>query len=495
MLDAAMHVRRMVESDKVSALRRCRIAMTKNAFAVFVLLIHFSALMSCSSDREDSLSVADAPVEVVFTDVKPAVENLIGRLLDNARHELSSGSRRGELGMAYEIHGFPNAAYTSYIQAESREPTNARWPYFQALMLAKLGVHEQALAALDRTVEIEPEYGAAWMWRATWSLDVGLTGQAEEGFERARLLGLEAVADAGIARLRLHQDRPEEAATILESLIQKARYPSIYQLLGRAYREMGRIDDARIALARGRTTQPISWSDAWEEEKKAYEVGFQARILRSQRLLKLDRLGEALTILEALIEEEPGNPVVISTLSSAYAKSGEITEAFLTLRRALRRESVDYTVHANIAPFYENRGDHEIALQHLDRAIELNPSVAFPYTRKGLLLQKLGRYEDALVAFEHALGNSANDPHNFFYAGDVEALLQRWDKAIYRFNQSITVDPSFTLGHLNLGLALARETRFAEARAALERAKTLGTHDGDVARALGYVARLEKGSN
>ena len=99
------------------------------------------------------------------------------------------------------------------------------------------------------------------------------------------------------------------------------------------------------------------------------------------------------------------------------------------------------------------------------------------------------------MAFENALGTSADDPHIFFYAGDVEALLRRWDRAIYRFNQSITVDPSFTLGHLNLGLALARESRFSEAQAALERAKSLGTHDGDVVRALSYVARLEKGSS
>ena len=495
MFDVGAHLRPTVESDMVSTMHGCRIAQMKNPLIALVLLVHFMGSMSCSIGREETSNLTEAPVEVVFTDVKPAVAALVGRLLDDARNDPRSGSRRGQLGIAYEIHGFPNAAYTSYVQAESREPTVARWPYYQALMLAKQGSHEQALTALDRAIEIDPGYAAAWMWRATWSLDVGLNGQAEEGFERAKSLGLEAVAEAGIARLRLHQDRPEEAVAILEPLSQKARYPSIYQLLGRAYRETGRVDEARIALARGRTTQPLSWSDEWEEEKRAYEVGFQARILRSQRALKLDRIGEALTILEALIEEEPGNPVVISTLSSAYAKSGEMTEAFLTLRRALRRESVDYTVHANIAPFYENRGDHDIALQHLDRAIELNPSVAFPHTRKGLLLQKLGRYDEALLAFGNALGTSADDPHIFFYAGDVEALLRRWDRAIYRFNQSITVDPSFTLGHLNLGLALARENRFVEARAALERAKALGTHDGDVVRALSYLARLEKGSN
>ena len=477
----------------VPAVPECRIAQMKNPLVVLVLLLHLIGSMSCSIGGNEESPVVETPIEVVFSDMKPAVAVLVGRLLDNARNDPGSGSKRGELGIAYEIHGFPNAAYTSFVQAESREPADARWPYYQALMLAKQGSYEQALTALDRVIEVEPGYAAAWMWRATWALDLGLKGQAEEGFKRAKSLGLGAVAEAGIARLRLHQDRPQDAVAILEPLVQKASYPSIYQLLGRAYRELGRADDARIALARGRTKQPIRWSDEWEEEKRAYEVGFQARVLRSQRMLKLGRIGEALTILEALIEEEPGNPVVINTLSSAYAKSGEITEAFLTLRRALRRETVDYTVHANIAPFYENRGDHEIALQHLDRAIELNPAVAFPRARKGLLLQKLGRYEEALGAFENALSASANDPHIFFYAGDVEALLRRWDRAIYRFKQSITVDPSFTLGHLNLGLAFARENRFSEARASLERAKALGTHDGDVVRALNYLARLERG--
>jgi len=186
MFDAGVHLRRMVESDMVSTMHGCRIAQMKNPLVVLVLLVHFMGSMSCSIGREETSNVTEAPVEVVFTDAKPAVAVLVGRLLDNARNDPRSGSRRGELGIAYEIHGFPNAAYTSYVQAESRESTNARWPYYQALMLAKQGSYEQALTALDRAIEIDPGYGAAWMWRATWSLDVGLNGQAKEGFERAK---------------------------------------------------------------------------------------------------------------------------------------------------------------------------------------------------------------------------------------------------------------------------------------------------------------------
>ena len=110
MFDEGLHLRRMVGSDMVSTMHRCRIAQMKNPLVVLVLLVHFMGSMSCSIGHEETSNVTEAPVEVVFTDVKPAVTALVGRLLDDARNDPRSGSRRGQLGIAYEIHGFPNAA-------------------------------------------------------------------------------------------------------------------------------------------------------------------------------------------------------------------------------------------------------------------------------------------------------------------------------------------------------------------------------------------------
>jgi len=462
--------------------------------AKLLLCLALTLTLSCSENTDtekDTKVQAAAPIEVSLDASETAVTELLKDLLTKARSEPGNGALRGELAMAYEVNGFPDAAFASYEQAELLEPTEPRWPYFQAMVLAGHGQQQQALQALDRVMGIDATYASAWMWRGTWSLDVGLAEQAHEAFVKAEALGLAAAARAGQARVRLHQHRPEEAVALLEPLSRKAQYPSIFQLLGRAYRETGQLDDARIALARGKSATQLGWRDDWKENKRPYEVGFQARLLGAQRLLARDATSEAISELESLIQQEPDNPVVINTLSSAYAKNGESQRAFWTLRKAIERPPVHYTTHLNIAFFYQARGDHDSTLMHLNRAIEINPVAASPYMRKGLLLQKQRKLEDALAAFESAIRCDARDPHLFFYAGDVEAMLKRWPRAIRRFEESVRVDPSFTLGYVNLALALAESNRLDEAHVALERAEKLETLKDDVQGAMKYLTQLE----
>ena len=63
----------MVESDMVSTMHGCRIAQMKNPLVVLLLLMPFMGSISCSAGRDETLNIAEAPVEVVFTDAKPSV--------------------------------------------------------------------------------------------------------------------------------------------------------------------------------------------------------------------------------------------------------------------------------------------------------------------------------------------------------------------------------------------------------------------------------------
>ena len=75
---------------------------------------------------------------------------------------------RGDLGMAYEVNGFPDAAFASYQNAETLDQNNARWPYFQSLLLSDQGEQQLALAALDRAIAIDSVYGPAWLWKGAY---------------------------------------------------------------------------------------------------------------------------------------------------------------------------------------------------------------------------------------------------------------------------------------------------------------------------------------
>jgi tetratricopeptide (TPR) repeat protein len=107
---------------------------------------------------------------------------------------------------------------------------------------------------------------------------------------------------------------------------------------------------------------------------------------------------------------------------------------------------------------------------------------------------KQAKYEDALAAYESALRYDAGNPEIFLYAGQMAATLKRWPEAVQRFEESVTIDPSFTLGHINLAGGLAYTNRFEEARAALQRAQQLGTHEQQVQNAFALLAEQEASS-
>ena len=193
---------------------------------ILLLTLLFAVTLSCSLDTETGKEASvrgaapavAAPVEVPLDVSVPEAIELLQDLLGKASDKPDSGVRRGELGMAYEVNGFVDAAFTSYQQAELLDHSEARWPYYQALILAGRGQQQQALQTLGRAIDIDATYAPAWMWYGTWSLDVGLVNQADEAFIRAESLGLGGPATAGQARVHLRQHRPDEAIALLEPL-------------------------------------------------------------------------------------------------------------------------------------------------------------------------------------------------------------------------------------------------------------------------------------
>ena len=451
--------------------------------------------MLAAGDPRPESEVSDTvegPLAVSLDRLNPSQKELLEDLLAEADREPMNGLTRGKLGMAYEMNGYPEAALKSYRQAEELDGQEPRWPYHQALLLAARGELGLALSALDRSIHLDATHLSSWMWKGTWSIELGMVGKAAEAFSKAKHLGLGWSATAGQARVLLHQDRLDEAIALLEPLSLASPFPSVFHLLGRAYREKGRLGDARVALARGKSSQRIGWHDDWQEPKRRYEVGVTPRLRQAQRLMLLSKTDQALPILETLITEKPNDERIVNALSNAYVLMGREGEGFEVLRNAIEQFPAHYRTHLNVAGFYEKRGDWKLALQHIEAAMQLNPLISRPYEEKGLLLQRRGKLAEAHDAFELALDRNANDPRLFARAGDIEALQRRWLGAIEHYRDSTRVDPSYALGHIKLGLSLARAGQFEAARVALSLADALATHERDVREAFAYVSRLEQ---
>ena len=120
----------------------------------------------------------------------------------------------------------------------------------------------------------------------------------------------------------------------------------------------------------------------------------------------------------------------------------------------------------------ERAGDPAAALETFDKAIkELSESVLLNSNR-GLLLERMGRYEEALLAFQ-AAAHVENNFRDHYNAGNMLLFLERYDEAIESFQSSIACRDDYAEAWVNQGIALHALSRHAEARQAFDKALSI----------------------
>ena len=430
------------------------------------------------------ISCSDQFVSVETKGIDADLAELLHESLNKAKSLPSSGAMRGQLAMTYDVNGFPDAALTTYKQAEELDPGTFAWPYFQAMLLAKKNQQENAIAAMERAISLDPNYVPAWLLKGAWFIDLGRLGEATKAYEEAAALGAGPPATAGTARLLLLEDRPAEATNLLEPLSKAMHHPHLYRMLGNAYRALGRVDDARIAFARGRRDVPLRWRDPIQAQKVDYIGGFGGRLIHAENALKAGAYADAMTLLETLREIRPENPALLSHLSLAYLRTGDSEKALQTILEGFELQPDYYYFHVNVAGLYREQGKIDEARHHLKRAIEINPNQAEGHQQLGQMLMQQGHYDEALASLEKAINHGVNDPVAALHSGGlIEGARENWTAAINYFERAVEIDISFTMSHVYLGRCLAEAKRFDEARRALDWAEKLGTHPDEVASA------------
>ena len=434
------------------------------------------------------------PPTVALDHASPGLVALIDELLTSAETLPKSAEMRGRLAMAYEVNEFEEAAVAAYEQAQVLDPQDFRWPYFRAMLLAELGDSEAALGVMAIAIAIDDGYVPAWLYRGIWLASLDRHAEARNAFERARGLGAEANAIAGIAQTLLGEGRAAEATALLEPLSEELRHPHAYRLLGRAYQALGRQEDAKIALARGKNATPLRWQDPLQEEKWPLLASYGGRLVHAENLLRVGRFREAEEVLESMRGVGPDDQAVLANLSLAYGRSGRTALAFETLREGYREAPGHFRFHNVSASLYQEQGDTANAIHHLEQSIERQPQQTWPYERLGLLLMEEENYDGALAAFDQALENGIDRPEQTLYTTALlEGIGERWDAAIERLERAVALNAAFTKAYISLGRCLAEAGRFDEAHSALAWAERLATHPEELASARRRLATLETG--
>ena len=405
-------------------------------------------------------------------DVDPAVMTLLTELTAAVNADRRDAGRWGRLAMALEANGLLVQAAADYAVAVSLDEKEPRWRYRQALLQARRGEMDAALADLERVVALAPDYVPARWRQGLWLLDRGDTAGAQAAFQVAvQAAPGDPAGHIGTALVHLSEREDAQAAAALEKLLAASpgdRYA--LQLLGTAYRRLGREDDARFALIVGSTGQPV-WTDPWSDEISHYRRGF-ASMLKEATQLGLERkFDQAIALLNQLVKLRPDDQALRIYLGGMHAAAGRVDEAAAILDPILAADPSQFDATMHLASGYLFTGNLDKAAAHATRALALRPSSADAAKLHGMVHWQQGRLREAEALFDAAAAADPRDPMPHLWMGMILGQQARYLDARKRFELALSKNP--LLGDALLGVAdtFAATGAFAQAETALKRAE------------------------
>jgi len=415
--------------------------------------------------------------------VDPLVAAAVERAWLEADRQPGSAAARLKLAMTYDANALPDLAMASYEQALQLDEDSAKAWYHLGMLRVDAGDGAGALEAFERASQMNPAYGPA-QWRiGLIHLDAGRLVEAEAAFTRADAIDArDPGGRVGLARVAIQRGDPARAEAMLRTVLQM--YPSFAYarlLLGGALRDLGRLDEARVELARGSTSQTIN-NDPWRFELNRLRTGHRAIVEEAQRLIDGGSPAEAIPMLEELRVGNPMDVEVIVSLSAAYLESGRVDNGLDVLLAAERRGIEHFGIHLNASRAYELKKDVVRAQQHAERAIALNPGLGAAYVQRArMMLQTRADQALAIQPLEQALLRGGPNREASLLLGQIHITLNHWKEARRVFEDASRHHPDEALVWVGLAAAGAELGELDDAEAAWRRASDLKPLDPAVA--------------
>jgi len=404
----------------------------------------------------------------------PEIAAIVGQARAGVAQDPRDGTRWGRFGMVCEANGLAGAARGAYAQAAALQPSDAKWPYHLAVVESRLGRTDDAVRDMRRAIDRDAAYAPAYWRLGLWLLDENLVEEAERAFGRATDIDpADRAGWIGLARVYLQRDENERAAGLLERLVAAAPGEGYtLQLLGTAYRRLGRVDQAASASQVGAKGEP-QWSDPWTDEMLGFRRGHAALLKDATAYIVAGRFPQAIAILEQLRKEQPDDLVLMAHLGQVYVAAGQDADGVQLLERVISRQPDRFEARVDLATGYMHLGNLAKARAEVERAISLNRSYAPAHETRGLVLWRAGDPRGAVAAFEHAVQLDPRNARALVWTAMVETNEGRTADALAAFRRAAEIDPTSVDAWIGIANAEMNRRDVEAAAAALQNAQRL----------------------
>jgi len=181
-----------------------------------------------------------------------------------------------------------------------------------------------------------------------------------------------------------------------------------------------------------------------------------------------------MTMNQPSASQEAGNSTdetsVFFTQAFAHHQAGRLDEAERLYRQMLSADARHADSLNMLGVVALQRGDQELAIEMISKAITLNDCIAEFHSNLGIALKHQGRNDEAIASHEKALVLKPEYPEALYNLGNALMGQGRYDEAVVRYEQALAIKPDFPQALSNLGSALRDQGKLDEAIARFEQA-------------------------
>lgn len=429
--------------------------LTRLASSLAITLALVS-IVGCSLDSNETVGTPtlESLLSVDLTHVDEEVRQFLHRKQEAAQKAPQSADAVGELAMALEMNGFVDTALHGYQLASSKDAPNPRWPYYEALIHASYGDYDLALAAMNQSIELDSTYGASWMWKASWHLELNELEAAVDAYESAIQSGINRAGNIGIVQVLMRKGENQQALNLLDELETVISHPQIKHLKLKVQTRLGlsTAPSAATSLESGQ----IGWPDPRSAEKRLFEVSLSAELSKFRGLIEHeDGLAEASRLIDELYSKYPNSERVVLAKVHSLRLQDDIAGLHSLLNEAHRLwpEQIAFTL--GLAELAISADEPEGAKELLDLVLQQDTANAWALYQRGLLHAKEGAFDAAIHALTRALEASETaDAH--YYLGHAHAENQDWVTAHCHMRRALELAPNFGGAERDLKLLAER---------------------------------------
>jgi Tfp pilus assembly protein PilF/mono/diheme cytochrome c family protein len=180
-----------------------------------------------------------------------------------------------------------------------------------------------------------------------------------------------------------------------------------------------------------------------------------------------------------LLARDPNDHVSHTSLGARYFEKGNVALALQHLEKAVKLDPTFASAEHNLATALMHSGRPQEALEHYRRAIELKPDYSQAHNNLGGLLQSIGELSDAMRHYRLAIRFQPRHADAHYNLANVLRAEGRLDEAIAHYRASLEIEPEVSRTRDNLARALALQGKWSDAiteyRKTLERNPSLVT--------------------